>query len=275
MHNDFGSVAQASATAQEIENEIKLMTAEVLNNFIPRALVKASPSNMKARCVDGRPGISDESFPVVSYPGAHGGDAMVLFSAVNSLGVADKFSPEALIEMVRSLSDDGKFHFHTDQKAVEEQQVCGWGCGHMKNAYLNPHDYGVTSDQMQALFNQCEYFEGCDKSNQVTLQGQHLETAVVVVESEHWGLKPYIEDAQQVFQAFVYHKTFHEQHLERLANCLADAISSEMDRLVVRSAIDTAYAIQLGQTLSRLAQGYPIYAVKVASNGEFTVNDFV
>lgn len=255
------------ATQQEVEPSIKkTMTKEELELFVEKGLIPVTDRNLVARCVDGRDGITDIDYPAVSYPGANGGDAMVLFAAVNSLGVGDKISPQEIVKMVADSAEDKVFRFHTDDHA----EGCGMGCGHMKNALLSPEDYGVTKEQMESLFSECEHMLESDQAKQDLLVGPHEESGVFVVVSETHGLKPYLKIDGKVMEAFVYQKTLHEKHLDKLISMISEKLPEQKSE-DIKTAVEKSFGLQMGATLSRLAVGLPVIQVNIDTAGHASI----
>jgi hypothetical protein len=241
------------------------MTQERLEEFVQHNKVLVTETNRKGRCVDGRyNGHADEVFPVISKPGATSGDVMAAFGAMNILGKS--LPNQAVLDAVIEVEGGpDRFFFHTDEHAEAEEAGCGMGCGHMKKALLEAAEYGLSQDQMDYLFAQLpELLE--QSAQQEILQGHHAESAVVIVESEHYGLKPMRYSGDEVQQVFVYQKTLHEQQLDQLARKLQEALAGQgevVEEPQIRHALDQASALQTGATLARLAKGLPIYVVKL------------
>lgn len=253
--------------APEMEKPEKelTMSPEVLENFVRHNKIAVTESNLKDRCVDGRyAGIEDTEFPVVSKPGGTAGDVMAAFGALNILGKSLP-NEEVLNAVISSVGGTEKFAFHTDESAEHDQAGCGMGCGHMKKALLEPDDYQVTQEQMDFLVSKLPNLLD-ESAEQVVLSGDHAESAVVVVESEQFGLKPLWQNNGQLEEVFVHQKTLHEKQLDLLAKHLQESLAAAgevVEEPDLRFALDQAFALQIGATLSRLAKGLPVYLVKI------------
>lgn len=249
----------------EKQAEERNMTPESLEEFVNHNKIAITETNLRGRCVDGRyDGHTDDEFPVIAKPGAASGDVIAAFGALNLLSksLPHETVLNAVIE-VEGGSD--KFFFHTDHHAETQEAGCGMGCGHMKKARLDAETYGLTQDQIDYLFTQLpELLE--QSAQQVVLQGDHAESAVVIVESEHFGLKPMRKSNDEVQQVFVYQKTLHERQLDLLARKLQEALAETgevVEEQQIRHALDQAFALQMGATLTALAKGLPFFSVKM------------
>lgn len=248
--------------------KIKPMTTSVLEKFIKHNRIRITDGNLKGRCVDGRYYFDNpDEFPVVSKPGGTAGDLMIAFGALNLLGLSlpgDRVL-QAVLEVV---GGPEKFCFHTDSHAESAHSGCGRGCGHLKFALENPEAYKLSADQINFIFNQLEPLLK-QSAQQVVLQGDHAESAVVIVDSEEYGLKPMWQHEGILDQVFVYQKTLHTRQLDKLARKLQEALAEQGDAVEesdIRLSLDQAFAFQIGATLSRIAKGLPIYSVSLAAD---------
>ncbi len=249
------------APEREQIKEVK-MTPEVLENFIQHNKFAVTEANLRDRCVDGR--YEGDELAAISKPGGSAGDVMAAFGAMNLLG--KQLQNEVVLNaVISSVGGIEKFAFHTDEGSEHDQAGCGMGCGHMKKAKLEPEDYKVTQDQMDFLFARLPGLLA-ESAEQVVLNGDHKETAVVVVRSEGYGLAPKRLNEGVLEEAFVYQKTLHEQQLDRLSKQLQEALAAAgevVEEPEIRHKLDEAFAFQLGATLSRLAKGLPIYEAEI------------
>src|SRR6476469_259842 len=126
------------------------MNLEQVQTFVEKNRRELNDKNKLARCVDGRyENIAD--MPLAAKPGADAGDLMALFGALNILG--QSLPDEAALKIIiDSLGGAQNFRFHTDDHA--DQSVPGIGCGHIKQAKLDPESYGVTAEQMEFILNE-------------------------------------------------------------------------------------------------------------------------
>lgn len=247
--------------------EIK-MTPEVLEEFIKHNRIPVNSENLRDRCVDGRYSFADiNECPVIAKPGATGGDVMAAFAALNILG--KQLTNQAVLDSV--INAEGgcdKFCFHTDDHAEHDHAGAGMGCGHMKKAKLEPDSYGVRQEQIDFLFAKLPELLK-QSARQEVLHGEHVESAVVVVESEQFGLRPNWQTENGLQEVFVYQKTFHQKQLDELAKRLQEALAAAgeaVEEQDIRKALDEAFALQLGATVKRLADGLPIYTVRISED---------
>ncbi len=247
------------------------MNSEQVKSFAEANKVAIAEENKISRCVDGRyEGI--KNFPMVAKPGGDAGDIMAAFGAINELGL--ELDGEMIINAVmEAVGGKEKFAFHTDSHAEHDNAGCGMGCGHLKKAKLEPDEYGLKQEQMDFLFNKLPQFleEG---AHQEILNGDHAETAVLVVDSENFGLKPLLHSEDGIQEAFVYHKTLHQEQLDQLAKELQEKLAETgvvREEVELRKALDTAFGKQLNATLQRLAKDLPVYTVKISETGEVEV----
>lgn len=223
--------------------------------------------NFHSRCVDGRYEAADQ-LAGVAKPGGDAGTAMIAYSALNKL----KIHPEpgevfSVVEQVVGGAE--KFKFHTDTHAEHDNAAPGTGCGHLKQAKNDPSAYGLEQGQIDYIFSALPAL--VEKgARQEVLPGDHGEQAVLVVVSQSYSIKPKAGEAQ----VFVYQKTLDEQIQEHLAQALHEHFSQNFLGLTqeqVDAAVTEVAAEQLQQTVSRLAQGLPVYVVKITENGSITV----
>lgn len=253
--------------APDFEKQTKQsrMTPESLEAFVNHNKIAIMETNIRSRCVDGRYNeYSDEEFPMIAKPGASSDDVIAAFGALNLLSksLPHQTVLNAVIEVEGGLD---KFIFHTDHHTESQEGGYGMGCGHMKKAWLDPKTYAVTRGQIDYLFTRLpELLQ--QSAKQVVLQGDHAESAVVIVESEYFGLKPMRKINDEVQQVFVYHKTLHERQLNLLA-CNLQAALAETGEVVeestIRQALDQVCALQMDATLTDLAKGLPVFSVKM------------
>ncbi len=247
------------------------MNQEEVQKFLESSMVPITESNKFARCVDGRyENIAD--MPMIAKPGGDVGDVMAAFGALNLMG--KELAPEAVLAAVEQvIGGIENFQFHTDAHADPES--VGLGCGHFKQAKLDPDAYGVTAEQMEfigaalpALLEQ--------GAHQEVLQGDHAEQAVVVVDSESYGVKPLLREGEKLQEAFVYQKTWHTAQLDQLANALQESLATKgeaVEGAEIRTALNDAFGKQLTETLARLAKGLPVYVASINADGNVSISE--
>lgn len=248
------------------------MHSEQVEKFVDSNKFPITSTNLQSRCVDGRPALEEqaEKIPAISKPGADVGDLMIVLGALNELGL--KIEPAKALEIILETNGGLKnFKFHTDSKAEEKQVGAGLGCGHINKATIDPEDYHLTPEQTQ--FIKSTLPDLLDKgAKQVVLHGDHKEQFVGVVQSEKFGVRPYNDETQ----AFIYQETLHQQQLDKLAKPLSEylvAQGQEIEEAQLRLTLDKIFAKQLGATLSRIADGLPIYKVQINDLGEVKVEN--
>lgn len=249
------------------------MTQEQVELFTSLTKTQLTTKCRTSRCVDGR--YKDlQDFPMIAKPGGDAGDLLAAFAALNELGI-EVDSSEVVKAIVAEVGGIDKFCFHTDDHAEEESgSKPGMGCGHLKQAKLDPEAYGVTAQQMDFIFTELPGFISSGATQEV-LHGDHAEQAVIVVDSEHYGLKPQATAQDGTFlEAFIYEKTIHEQQLDVLASELQSIIAQNgmvKEQQEIRLALEHAFSKQLSQTLNRLAKDLPVYQVSIDEAGESNV----
>lgn len=241
------------------------MNKEQAQAFVEANKQQITESNKFSRCVDGRyENIVD--CPLISKPGADVGDVMAAFGALNIL--QKTLEPQKVVNTVLKATNGAtQFYFHTDDHAGEEN--VGFGCGHFKQAKNDPTAYGVTQEQMDAV---AAALPGLlqQGAHQEVLHGDHAETAVIVVDSENYGVLPLQREGENVNEAFIYQKTLHTKQLDTLANLLQEALAETgepVESTDIRKALDDAFGKQLTETLKRLADGLPVYVAKIDESG--------
>lgn len=246
------------------------MNEQQVLEFAEAAKVTLSDTNLKARCVDGR--YEGEDVSMIAKPGGDTGDLMAAFGALNELNI--QLDPQVVLDAVLTeINGAVNFQFHTDEHAEHDQAGTGMGCGHLKKAVLEPAAYDLTPEQLQFI---AQELPGLLErgAHQEVLRGNHAEQATIVVESEHYGLKPLVRTAEGVTSVFVYQKTVHQQQLDKLARELQEKIAATgrpVEEAAVKQALDKAFGQQLAVTLERLAKDLPVYTVSIDEHGNVSL----
>ncbi|QQS22763.1 hypothetical protein IPM19_03995 [bacterium] len=242
------------------------MNQEEAKQFVDSNKFPVQFTNLQSRCVDGRsPQKEDEArIPAISKPGADIGDLIITLGALNKLEI--KADPKMVLDTITE-TYGGPFNlkFHTDAHALEKGAGPGLGCGHINFATQHPEDYHLSEDQTEFILEQLPKLldEG---AKQIVLNGDHAEKAVLVIESDFYGVKPNNGDTQ----VFVYQKRLHEQQLGKLTKPLAYKLKASgqvVEEGSLRKAIDEVFHDQLGATLGRIAKGLPIFSVNIPQSG--------
>ncbi len=246
----------------------KIMSLAEAEQFAQANVYKIQ--DFRSRCVDGRYD-GDDNLPAIAKPGGDAGTVMIAFGALNKLGINPE-SAEVLGVVETLVGGSEKFSFHTDSHAEHDHAGAGMGCGHLKQAKLDPSAYGLEQSQIDSLIgglpNELEH-----GARQEVLQGDHGEQAVMVVVSDEFSLKPKQADGTQ---AFVYQKTYDEKLQEQLSKALYEKFKGnylDVSLEKIDQAVTEVAAIQLQETLKRLAGGLPVYIVTVDEAGQVTVSE--
>ncbi len=245
----------------------RLLDPEQAKNFAISAAFEVKNTQRLSCCVDGRYSPEEAENAPVARPGADAGDLMIGLAALRKLGVpVDPDLRHAVFKAaIETAGGPEKFRFHTDAHAAEHGEsdprgTVGRGCGHLKQAENDPAAYGLTQEDMQAIFELLVILktEGAKES---VLQGGHGEGAVVVVKSPDSGLRHQVNGSQ----AFVYQETLHLERLRILAQKIASlpqiaqaGVSEEQ----VMAALAESSGLQTSETLTRLGPNFPIYSVE-------------
>jgi hypothetical protein len=213
-------------------------------------------------CVDGRYEAGDRA--AAAAPGGDAGKMLEAFAALEYAGIkmTDALREEVLDAVVAAVGGPEKFRFHTDHHAAEAlkdrspEESVARGCGHVRLASESPHAYGLTSEDMGAIFRRLVTL----RSGEVVLEGGHEESAVMVITDRKQGLA----HQKGGVQAFVYHEGWDNARLERLAAKLAglsDVKAAEISAERLTDILISMASLQRNLTLAKLASGLPIYAV--------------
>jgi hypothetical protein len=245
------------------------MNLEEAQTFVEMNSRPITDSNRFSRCVDGRyDAIKD--CPLIAKPGGDVGDIMAAFGALNILN--QTVAPEKVLQsVVQNIGDVQHFNFHTDDHA--EPADIGFGCGHFAQAKNDPTAYGVTQEQMDFIAAQLPLLVE-QGAHQEVLHGNHAEQAVVVVDSESYGVLPLIHIGGNLREAFIYQKTIHTDQLNRLAQSLQEVLATDgqvVEEQALRTAIHDAFGKQLTETLKRLAEGLPVYTAMIDADGTVSI----
>ena len=151
------------------------------------------------------------------------------------------------------------------------------GCGHLKLMLLHPDLYGVrptlVPEFLRAWFHL--RWSGATDLEYVVLAGGHAEGAVlqVTVDDDLWALSPIpmVAPFSQDTQVFVNHPQVVDFLREQTAHFIVRAAPSLGLHMVDHGAlVDTMRDLagtQMGETLTRLANGLPVYRASFGSDG--------
>lgn len=252
---------------QPKEKEKPTMSVDDVSRFVHDFRYPLEGERPLSCCVDGRMVESDELTPA-ARPGADAGDLMVVIAALRALGVEEiEFMyPELFAVVADAAGGAERFRFHTDEHAMAHSdsdrrkpyEIVARGCGHLKQAEMDPHAYGLEAHDMAAIFVFLVTLR-VKGAKEVILKGEHGEGGVLVVESETFGVR---HGDGKGRQTFVYHAALDRKRLEELAHALWNALhlkKSGLDQEHLLAALASASDRQRGETLIRLAKGLPVY----------------
>lgn len=247
------------------------MNLEEAKTFVESNKVVLTEENKIARCVDGRYE-NITNFPMIAKPGGDTGDILAVFGALNILG--KELENEKVFELViNNIGGLTKFNFHSDDHA--DPNVPGLGCGHIKQAKLDPSAYGVTQEQIDYIFDQLPELI-TQGAHQEILHGDHAEQAVIVVDSVTYGVMPlHRGDERSLEEAFIYQKTIHQNQLDELSRKVYSLLQESGDTVTepqVMEATNEAFGKQLGETLNRLAKDLPVFVATIDDLGSVNIS---
>jgi hypothetical protein len=245
------------------------MNADQAKIFVEANSRLISETNHYGRCVDGRY-YNIPDCPMIAKPGGDLGDVIAILAGLNLLQAT--LPLETVLAIVeRSVGGIKNFNFHTDDHA--DPNEAAFGCGHYRHAKLDPAAYGVTTEQMSSVAAALPALMG-DGAHQEVLHGSHGEQAVIVVDSEHYGLLPMSEEGEVIQQVFVYQKTLHTKQLDKMVRLTQEAIAGTgrvVEEQELRTAIYDGFGKQLAETLNRLAKGLPVYTAEISEDGAVNI----
>lgn len=222
-----------------------------------------------SRCVDGRYAFV-EDLPACALAGADPGDLAVLYATARIYGFAVDHDL-ALSTLTKVVGGPKNISLHTDSHAKDQTGAAG--CGHMGLIRKNPIPYNLTPEDVEILNTQIATMLK-NGATETTLEGDHGEGAVLFV-SGAWSVQ-----AQSVngdTQVFVHHNTLvdnrHKAWAKELVARQAVTLGERLDEEYLYQAMSDVTENHLLQTASVLAKGLPIYAVKFADDGSFSIEE--
>lgn len=245
-----------------METEKTILTENEVNELVLRNRYPVVENDrFKARCIDGRyPKI--ENLPALAKPGSDLGDLMVLLAVNNQHALKIKRDVLGQI-LTHTIGGAHNFNFHTDSHYYNNSL----GCGHWREAKTFPANYGLTRDDLDFIDNFCWEMQKHGDRRDV-LKGSHEEGAVVIVKGENWSLAPKLITDHGVKEVFVYHQTLDDQRRRRLADNLKPCLKSSLD---IETVLSQVALQQRRETMTRLAQGLPVYEVEFTTRGDFQI----
>lgn len=249
----------------------QIMSFEEAKAFVKRNIYEFNPDDwMLSRCIDGRYEPNDTLEPLAK-PGGDGGDLLIIKATCEKYGIElrDDDILDSLIEVVGGIK---RIRFHTDVHAQHDKLGTARGCGHLKQASIDPEAYGVTSKDIDYIFDSLDSYKQ-QGSSETILAGDHLESAIIVIKSEIYSVKSMEVRNGISTQVFVYQKTLDNKRRRLLAKSLANkmigAFRSEAEYLY--QALSETSDEQLLETLNRLAKELPMYEVVVDIGGNVEI----
>lgn len=256
-------MTQGAAEKRMSQEPKREMNEKEIVEFASANLYEVMDSNYYSRCVDGR--YSENNPGTIARAGANAGDLEAAFGALNKfeINVPNEVVLESLIQTLGGVEN---FHFHTDSHS----EAAGMGCGHVKHSVTDPTNYGLTLEQGDFIrFSLVELKK--QGAKETSLEGEHKESGVIIIESGNYSLKPQDTEGRQ---AFVYQKTLTEQFLEKFGKILFTKVQEKTPDISEQEFIQeliSASDKQLNETVSRLAKGLPVYKVKIGEEKKLEV----
>lgn len=225
-----------------------------------------SKIGLQLRCIDDRASNSLDRSRDIAIPGAGLGlvmDVLGAFTLLRRNGKHATLTPEEAIGAVeRALC---AVYFHTDEKSVKNKGVACGGCGHCNSALIDPVKYLISENDAKYFFEHglSDIKERLKKwgVKPTVYTGSHNAHAVIVIESDNFGLPSVGKSGEQVY---VYHKKFHELLLELIANELTSLLSSHSQGVSEKEFVDALHEsarARLSVTLDKLASELPKFLV--------------
>lgn len=251
-----------------VEKERRVLTPEEALAFVREGrygLGDIPENGGPSRCVDGRYA-RIEGLPGLAQPGADVSDLLVALAGVRGMGIdAGPMRKHVLQVVVESLGGAKKFKFHSDNTHAHEGTARG--CGHLKQAGLDPKAYGLIREDMDAVFGELSLLEATGAEETILLGG-HEESAVIIVDSQTESLYPRISLDGRETQLFVFQAPLHRKRLDTLARVVGGEFLKNRNEKEVRAAMNQAFEVQLAETLRRLAKGLPIFTTKIENGSD-------
>ena len=245
---------------------------EEAKNYSEIAKYQITPKNSFIRCIDGRY-LPNEETPAFAVPGGAAGYFMLIYAVLNDLGVNLRSSRVAEI-VTELLGGVSKICCHTDSHDHSLYQGPAAGCGHFLLSHKDPAKYGLNEDQVKLIsFEMGQLFN--KGANEVVLQGNHAEQAVLLVRSDNWSILPSVEKGGVKKEVFVLHETFHRNNLKKLTGLFlkefeSNSITKSPDE--IEQSVNGWATRQLLATAGAVASNLPIFAIEFvpgSAGGDF------
>lgn len=226
-----------------------------------------------SRCIDGRYNESIENLEPLAKPGADIGELMMLCAANNQYAL--NLTYDQIYKIFIQTIGKENLRIHTDSHFChdkDEKNQC-LGCGHFKQGNLDMQAYGLTLEDIDFIYKTLIALKKQGIKNDV-LEGDHLEKAVVIVNSNKYSIRSMFKSRGEVLEVFVYHKTLDDLRRKQIAQNLSSVLKNDKyDSEYLYEILTNTADEQLFETVGRLAKDLPIYKVKIDDNGEIEVEE--
>lgn len=253
-----------------------ILSTQQIHELVASNRYKVHPDTKSlSRCIDGRYENSD-SLPALAIPGADLGEIMVVLAAGNDYGfdVDAEKTVKVLTEIVGGMKN---LSFHTDSHANPKQAAAG--CGHVKQALLDPEAYKLRSKQVSFIQNLSNKLRESG-ANETKLHGEHEEGAVLMIEGNYGIMPQYMVETdagQKKAEVFIFHRTLTDQRRRLFANKLVENNAVKLyngcDAEYLYEVLSNMTDEHLFETSTKLAKGLPIYGIIFDENGGFKVKE--
>jgi hypothetical protein len=248
--------------------EKKKMSLEEAKEFVFGSSFEIKDEDLiLTSCIDGRYDEESARNAPRSFCGSDPGFLVLVLGALKKLNaINEKLRKRAFDAVLDVLGGAEIFKMHTDDHNLENGIIAG--CGHMKLVKKDPERYLVSKEDVGAVFDYLNFLKN-QGVGEIVLAGPHNESAIFVIKDRRIGLL----HQNKNLQAFVFHKALYEEFIRDLAQRLLnlDEIKSQgisFENLF--KLLKETGEYQLAQTVNQLAQGLPIYEIKL-EEGEIKI----
>lgn len=265
--------------SHESTQTVKYLTPHEVEQFVQSAMfqhgIKLDSSIREFRpvCIDGRENNDEPTNkpPVLAKPGGNAGGLMIAMAACNNLGIV-KDNEKVFDTMINAIGGPENFTFHTDDS---NQDRPGMGCGHLKQALLDPSAYDLHPDQMEFLFSKLPWIIEQGGEQRLHL-GEHKEKAILFLESDSYGVHTFLPNPNggEGTQAFVYHQFLDSYLQDDNGRALYRNFSEGNPRYREQDFIQAVKVVakkQLLATAGKIAKGIPQFEVRINDVGKISV----
>lgn len=248
-----------------------ILTLENIQDIVSQNKYKIDDkTKFLSRCIDGRYQ-NENNLPALAFPGADVGELALVFATANSYGFEVK-KEKVLKSFLKVVDGEKNFRLHTDSHA--DPKLPAGGCGHFKQMGLDPKAYNLDISEIEFIKKNLNIGES------VTLQGDHMEGAVLMVKGSYGVLPQFdmeTDHGKNRAQVFVYHQSLvderHRTYAKELIKNKAVVFKDSEDEEWLYNAFSDVAENHLMETAKRLARGLPIYSVVFEENGSFKVEE--